>query len=161
MNAVVCNAGPLIALSGIGQTGLLRELFGEVLISEVVLAEVEAGGKTGVGASLLITAPWIRVTGLNDLPDPLLETLLDRGEAETIALALQSSAALVLIDERKGRKIARSIYGLAVIGTGRLLTEAKEAGLIPEVRPLIDQIRLNGYWLSDKIVEEILRQAGE
>jgi predicted nucleic acid-binding protein len=161
MKSVVCNAGPLIALTGIGQAGLLRELFGEVLVSGKVRDEVEAGGKTGAGASLLTDAPWIRVIVLTDPPDPLLETLLDQGEAETISLALQSSAALVLMDERKGRKIARGIYGLSVIGTGRLLTEAKKAGFISAVRPLIDQMRLNGYWLSDKIVEEILRQAGE
>ena len=161
MNSVVCNAGPLIALSGIGQTGLLRELFGEVLVSEKVRDEVEAGGRTGVGARLFAIAPWIRVIGLTDLPDPLLETLLDQGEAETIALALQSSAALVLMDERRGRKLARDIYKLAVIGTGRLLTEAKKAGLIPAVCPLVDQMRAHGYWLSDKIVAEILRQAGE
>lgn len=161
MNTVVCNAGPLIALTGIGQAALLLELFGEVIVSGKVRDEVEAGGKTGAGARLFATAPWIRVIHLAEPPDPLLETLLDQGEAETIALALQSSAALVLMDERKGRKIARDIYGLAVIGTGRLLTEAKLAGLIPAVRPLIDQMRAHGYWLSDKIVEEILRQAGE
>lgn len=161
MNSVVCNAGPLIALAGIGQAGLLRELFGEVFVSGKVREEVEAGGKTGAGASLLANAPWLRVIVLADPPDSLLETLLDQGEAETIALALQSSAALVLMDERKGRKIARDIYGLAVIGTGRLLTEAKKAGLISAVRPLINQMRSHGYWLSDKIVAEILRQAGE
>lgn len=161
MNSVVCNAGPLIALTGIGQAGLLRELFGEVLVSRKVREEVEAGGPSGAGASLFADAPWIRVLSLTDPPDPLLETLLDRGEAETIALAFQTSATLVLMDERKGRKIARDIYGLAVIGTGRLLTEAKKAGLITAVRPLIDQMRAHGYWLSDKIVAEALRQAEE
>lgn len=161
MKSVVCNAGPLIALSGIGQAGLLHGLFDEVFVSVKVRDEVEAGGTTGSGASLFANTPWIRVIPLTNSPDPLLETLLDQGEAETIALALQSSAALVLMDERKGRNIARDIYGLAVIGTGRLLTEAKKAGLIPAVRPLIDQMRDHGYWLSDKIVAEILRQAGE
>jgi uncharacterized protein len=161
MNSVVCNAGPLIALTGIGQAGLLRELFGEVLVSGKVREEVEAGGKTGAGASLFANAPWIRVISLTNRPDPLLETLLDQGEAETIALALQSSATLVLMDERKGRKIARDIYELTVIGTGRLLTEARKVGLISAVCPLIYQMRAHGYWLSDKIVEEILKQAGE
>lgn len=131
MNSGVCNAGPLIALTGIGQAGLLHELFGEVLVSGKVRDEVEAGGKTGAGASLFANAPWIRVIRLTNLPDPLLETLLDQGEAETIALALQSSATLILMDERKGRKIARDIYGLAVIGIGRLMTEAKKAGPHP------------------------------
>jgi uncharacterized protein len=161
MSSVVCNAGPLIALSGIGQAELLHQLFGEVLVSGKVRDEVEAGGTTGAGTNLFFSAPWIRVIRLTERPDPLLETLLDQGEAETIALALQSFSPLVLMDERKGRKIARDIYGLAVIGTGRLLTEAKKMGLIHEVRPLIDQMRSHGYWLSDKILAEILRQAGE
>ena len=161
MKSIVCNAGPLIALAGIGRTGLLRELFGEVLVSGKVRDEVEAGGKTGTAASLFADSPWIRVIRLTERPDPLLETLLDRGEAETIALAMQSSAGLILMDERKGRRIAREIYGFAVVGTGRVLIEAKKSGLIPAVRPLIDQMRDHGYWLSDRIVAEILRQAEE
>lgn len=87
----------------------------------------------------------MRVIRLTDLPDPLLKSLLNQGEAETIALALQSSASLVLMDERRGRKTARDIYGLKLIGSGRHLTEAKKAGFIPEVRPLIDLIRTHGY----------------
>jgi len=68
---------------------------------------------------------------------------------------------LVLMDERKGRKIARQVYGITVIGTGRLLVEAKRAALIGNVRPAINQMRANGYWLADNIVAEILQQAGE
>lgn len=86
--------------------------------------------------------------------------MLDLGEAATISLAVHVSASLVLMDERKGRKIAREVYGIAVIGTGRLLVEAKRATLISSVRPAIEQMRANGYWLADNIVAEILQQAG-
>lgn len=161
MSGIVCNAGPLIALAGLGQLGLLRDLFGEVLVADEVRAEVEAGGKSGAGAGLLQTAPWLRVSSLSGKVDPLLASLLDRGEAATIALALQEAAALVLMDEVKGRRVARDVYGLAVIGTGRVLVEARRAALISEVRPLIAQMRANGYWLAETIVAEILRQAGE
>jgi predicted nucleic acid-binding protein len=65
------------------------------------------------------------------------------------------------MDEARGRRVARDVYGLKVIGTGRVLVEAKRAGLIPQVAPLVSAIRASGYWLSDKIVAEILRQAGE
>ena len=65
------------------------------------------------------------------------------------------------MDEARGRRVARDIYSLTVVGTGRVLVEAKRAGLIPIVAPLIEAIRNNGYWLSDRIVAEILRQAGE
>ena len=65
------------------------------------------------------------------------------------------------MDEVKGRRVARDVYGLAVIGTGRVLVEARRASLISEVRPLIEQMRAGGYWLADTIMAEILRQAGE
>jgi predicted nucleic acid-binding protein len=65
------------------------------------------------------------------------------------------------MDEIKGRKIARDIYKLHVIGTGRILVEAKRAGLISEVRPFLQRMRGNGFWLSDRIVAEIVHQAGE
>ena len=42
-----------------------------------------------------------------------------------------------------------------------MLIEAKKAGLLPSVCPMIEAIRANGYWMSDRIVGEILRQAGE
>ena len=159
--SIVCNAGPLIALAGIGQLGLLRELFGEVLVADDVKSEVEDGGKSGAGTGLFQTAPWLRITSLSRKMDPLLTSLLDIGEAATISLALQESAALVLMDEVKGRRVARDVYGLAVIGTGRVLVEARRASLISKVRPLIEQMRAGGYWLADTIMAEILRQAGE
>ena len=161
MKQVICNAGPLIALAGIGRLELLRELFGEVWVAAEVRAEVEAGGGSGSGAGMFAATPWLRVADPAAGADPLLASLLDEGEAATIALAIRSSTALVLMDEWKGRKIAREVYGLNVIGTGRLLVEAKRAFLIPEVRPLLERIRGNGYWLSDPITAEILRQAGE
>ena len=161
MSVIVCNAGPLIALAGIGRAEILRDLFGAVLVSEAVQAEVEAGGRKGAGAGIFRTAGWLRVKPLRQPPDALLDSLLDCGEAATISLARQESADLVLIDEVKGRRVARNVYGLAVIGTGRLLVEAKESSLISHVRPLLERIRGNGYWISDKIFSEILRQAGE
>jgi uncharacterized protein len=86
---------------------------------------------------------------------------LDIGEASTIALALQESADLVLMDEAKGRRVARDVYGLSVAGTGRMLVEAKRAGILPEVRSHMQLLRAVGYWISDAIFAEVLRQAGE
>lgn len=161
MSVIVCNAGPLIALDGIGRLELLKDLFGQVLVAAEVRSEVEAGGITGAGSGLFRSTPWLQTVNLSRQPDPSLASLLDRGEAATITLAIEKTATLVLIDEIKGRRVARHLYGLSVIGTARLLVEAKRAALVTQVRPLLDQIRSNGYWMADSIVAEILRHAGE
>lgn len=67
----------------------------------------------------------------------------------------------ILMDERKGRRIARDIYGLNVTGTVRLLTDAKKAGLISSVSGALQETRDTGYWIHDKIVQAALREAGK
>ncbi len=159
--SVVSNTGPLISLAGIGRLDLLRELFGTITIPVAVKAELEAGGTEAPGANSIAQSDRIFITPLSHPTDAILESLLDAGEAAAIALARELKADVILIDESKARKIAREIYGINVVGTGRILIEAKARGLITDVRPFIFQMRENGYWLSDRLVAEILRQARE
>jgi predicted nucleic acid-binding protein len=161
MSTIVCNSGPLIALGGIDQLGLLRSLFGTVLIAAEVAAECKAGGVSKTGLKSFRAASWLQVVDLGTSPDPLLTSLLDLGESRAIELALRHPPAVLLMDEARGRRVARDVYALQVVGTGRILVEAKHAGLVATVKPLIEAIRNNGYWLSDRIVTEILQQAGE
>lgn len=158
---IVCNSGPLIALGGIDRLELLRDLFGRVLVPVEVADEWQAGGLSQTGVAALRRATWIEVETLPSPPDPLLTSLLDLGETRAIELAKNHQPAVLLMDEARGRKVARDVYGLQVVGTGRVLAEAKHAGLIVRVKPLIEAMRANGYWLSDKIVDEIMRRSGE
>ena len=66
-----------------------------------------------------------------------------------------------MMDERKGRRVAREVYGLDVMGTARLLTDAKEAQLVPSVGELLRQMRGAGYWIHDTIMEAAMRAARE
>lgn len=93
--------------------------------------------------------------------DPLLTLQLDAGEAAVIQTAINNSIKTVLIDERKGRKIARRIYGLNTIGTARILVEAKRAGLVGEVGPLFEALRSESYWIADPIVKWALGASKE
>ena len=161
MSTIVCNSGPLIALGGIDQLGLLRSLFGTVSIPAEVAAECQAGGVSKTGLKAFRAASWLQVVDLGTSPDPLLTSLLDLGESRAIELALRHPPAVLLMDEARGRRVARDVYRLQVVGTGRVLVEAKRAGLVASVKPLIEAIRNNGYWLSDRIVAEIFQQAGE
>jgi predicted nucleic acid-binding protein len=92
--------GPLIALAGLGQVPILRQLFDTVLVASEVRAEVEAEESTGAGG-LFDSAPWLQAADLSRPANPLLSSLLDAGEAATIALALERTATLVLIEEQK------------------------------------------------------------
>lgn len=53
------------------------------------------------------------------------------------------------------------IYALKVTGTGGVLLAAKRAGLVKEIRPLMQQMRANGYFLSGRLVDGICQAAGE
>lgn len=158
---IVSNTGPLIALASIDQLGILRPLFNLVIVSEWVNQEILQGGFSKAGISVYRKADWIMIDTTTDTLDPLLQTVLDPGEAGTIQVALRSKADYVLIDERKGRKIARNIYGLNVIGTAGLLVEAKHRGLVSSVSYSLQKMKESGYWIHTDIVRAAVKAAHE
>ncbi len=158
--AVVANTTPIIALALIGQLDLLRKLFGEVLIPQAVEDEILKGGASEVGVTELREASFIRMTRLSDPGRADLLSDLDRGEAEIIALSQEANADLVIIDERLARQHAKRL-GLKLTGTLGILLEAKRKGYLTSVKPLIEQLVQHGIRLSDTVVAEALRLAGE
>ena len=158
---VICNTGPIVALSMIGRIDILRDLFELVTVPEAVHMEILEGGTTNAGLAGYRKVNWIKVGTLSKPVDPLLRTSLDFGEAAVIELARELSVNLVLVDERKARKIARTIYGLHVIGSARVLVEAKRHGLLDNVGVALQAMRNGGYWIGDSIVDAALKQAGE
>ena len=138
---VVCNSGPLIGLAGIRQLELLAQLYSRVLIPEAVRLEISGSHRFTHQAAVLSPA-WLEVRRVARGLDPLLRSELGKGEAEVIALAQEVRSERVLIDERKGRRIATIVYGLKVTGTGGILLAAKQAGLVPAVRPLLEGRRI-------------------
>ena len=157
---VVVNTAPIIALSLVGELGLLRSLYDEVIVPSAVEAEVLAGGRDGIGSSELIEASWLRVTSLQDARRADLLADLNRGEAEVLALAQELNADLVIIDERLARLHAKRL-GLTLTGTLGVLLRAKQLGHVKAVAPLIDRLRQGGIHLGDLLVTEVLALADE
>ena len=85
---------------------------------------------------------------------------IDRGEAETIIQARERGVSGVLIDERKGRKIAQA-HTLNPRGIVGLIKEFKLNDIIPEARPLFEECKRIRFWLDDKLIESVLREIGE
>jgi predicted nucleic acid-binding protein len=65
------------------------------------------------------------------------------------------------MDERRGRAVATS-YGLNVAGLLGVLLQAKRKGLVPSVKPLIDQlIKQVDFRVSNQLYATVLQAAGE
>lgn len=149
----VINSGPLVGLSLAGRLDLLPTLFTEFWIPEQVFHEVVIAGLGRPGADVLTDARWSHHVRSSPEPDPLLIAELDAGEAAVITLARALSPCLTIIDEKRGRKIAYSVYGLPVKGTAGILVEAHRRGLLNDVRTTLLDLRRAGYFLSDAVIE--------
>jgi len=91
----------------------------------------------------------------------LLEIELDAGEAEALALALELKADLVLLDERRARRIA-SRLNLRHIGLLGVLIEGKRRRHLESVKPVLDAlISAAGFWVSSGLYDRVIEVAGE
>jgi len=157
---VVSNAGPLIALAKIEQFGLLRKLFGKLYIPKAVYDEVVlmGAGRAGASETEQAVGDWIEVQEVKDLVMvKSLLTKLGKGESEAIALALETKADLVLLDDYKARATAE-FMGLNMAGTVGTLSRAQKKGLISDLRPFLDELQAKGFRLSDKVYAEMLKE---
>lgn len=159
---VVSNTSPLTNLAAIGCFQLLHQLYDLLHIADGVWDELNAFGQPWPGSKDVASATWIKRHHVqNQQLVTALRRDLDRGEAETIALATELEADLVLLDEQDGRQTARRL-GLRVAGVLGVLLEAKGAGHIAAVRAHLDALRARaGFYLSDGVCQSVLRQAGE
>jgi predicted nucleic acid-binding protein len=154
---VVVDAGPLIALSAVGHLELLHQVYGRVVVPQAVLAEIDV---PGYDRTAVLGADWLERVALTAAPPPWILSKLDAGETSVIMTALEQSIRLVLIDERKGRRVARAA-GLQVAGTVGVLLRAKRLGHLAAVRPALQQLKSSGLWLSDELIERAATAAGE
>lgn len=155
---VICNTTPLIALSSIESLGLLNDIYGEVFIPEAVLREIEQGG--GIAVPDLRAKGWVEVIPDIKTYENSLLYQLDIGERQVVLSALQRSMDLVLIDDRVARNIAE-VLGLKVKGTLGVLVEAKRRNLIKSFRARAMEMRNNGIYFSERLIDEIAMQINE
>jgi uncharacterized protein len=157
---VIVNTTPIIALSLLEHLDLLGLLYGEVIIPQAVWNEITAGKPGMPGLKELQMAAFIRKMVLHDPRRADLLSDLDRGEAEVIALAQETDADLVILDERLARRHAKRL-NIPFTGVLGVLIRAKKQGLLDSVAPLLSKLRDRGIHLSDSVIKEALTLAGE
>jgi predicted nucleic acid-binding protein len=158
---VVSNSSPLIALATISRLPLLKTLFQQIAIPQAVYNEVVVYGAGEPGSTEVAEAQWIHTFQAKDhLAVNLLRESLDAGESEAIVLAQELKARTILLDDALARRKARLI-GLRVTGTMGIVLTAKEAGLIPAVQPILDELSKSDFRMSDRVYREVLLKAEE
>ena len=157
---IVSNTSPILNLAIVGQLDLLRQQFSQLQIPPAVLDELkideERPGYQSIQAAL--TTGWIQVQPVsNQSLVQLLRQTLDGGEAAAIALALERQADWILLDERDGRKVAKSL-GLQVTGVLGVLLRAKESGEFSSLQPVLaDLIQNAGFRISPELIARVLQ----
>lgn len=105
---------------------------------------------------------WIHVEKIMDVADrKIYKAKLLAGEVDVMILAQNDPKAdLVIIDDNVAKKNAKYL-GLKVTGTIGVLLKAKRMGVIISVKDAVDQIRNNGFYISERVIKMAIEQAGE
>jgi predicted nucleic acid-binding protein len=152
MPPVVSNTSPLNYLILIGCDRVLAELFDSVVIPGAVSQELSSEHAPSPVREWMAARPsWIAVRQVAAVPADLRS--LDVGEAEAIALALETSAELVLLDERRGRRAARE-RRVNVAGTLGVLDAAAARGLI-ELSETLDALARTSFRMSPRLLRQL------
>jgi predicted nucleic acid-binding protein len=160
---VISDTSPISNLFLIGQLSLLPKIFGKIIIPQKVWDEllvIETDFEYDL--SEFKDAEWLDICNPEDLSDVArLQVFLDAGESEAIVLAKELHADFLLIDEKDGRNVATD-EGLKVIGVLGVLIRAKSAGLVPKVRPLLENLRTKAQFrIHEQLFYQVLQLVGE
>ena len=155
---LVADCSALVALSVCGSLNLLEHLFASVVVPETVYIEATQPDKKQAQALKTFLQGKVRQVNLETYV--FLDAYADAGETEAMLLYKQLAADKLLIDDKRGRKVAK-INQISTIGSLGVLLVAKEKGLIVEVAPLLQQIEQSDIYLSPDLIATVLELAGE
>jgi predicted nucleic acid-binding protein len=129
-------------------------------IPPAVAEELAIGRKRGIALPDPANLEWVEVQGPASHPVLPLVTDLGAGKTEVLALALEHTGALVIIDDAPARRVAEAL-GIKLTGTLGLLIDAKRAGLIFAVAPVLDQLQTLRFRVAPHTRRTVLKLSGE
>jgi len=167
---VVTNTSPVILLARIGRLGLLKNLYGSVLMSPFVKAECvdkgrEAGARDVPEIERGIREGWVQLVSLDreELQEArrlLDEARIGQGEAEALVLS-KRRRMLAVLDDKEARALAKG-WNLRHTSTVMVLFEAFKRELISYDELVEDLAKLTSImWISTDVITEVIRRANE
>lgn len=160
MSDVICNTSPIQYLHQLQLLHILPALAGRVIIPPAVVEELSQGRTSGINLPDEIVLKWVEIRRpVSELAVPLV-TDLGSGETEVLMLALEMREAVVVLDDDLARRVAETL-GLRLTGTLGLLLDAKKAGLIPAIAPLLEQLQTLRFRVAPHTRVAVLKLAGK
>jgi uncharacterized protein len=158
---VVADSSVITGLLALRKIELLHFIFGQVLITNSVNKELSSLKDFGYDIKNLDKS-WIKIAEIENFEQRnILLKRLDPGEADSIILAIEKNADFLLMDEKKGRKIAKEI-GLQVVGLVGILIQSKKLGLILSLKSELQFLTSKlEFRMSDELIERALKEVGE
>jgi len=151
---IVCDTSTIIAFERINHLWLLENLAEEILIPHAVNKEVKSKKGINLPACFRVQEvkdkSYIRQNRKN----------LHICGVEAIALAEEIKADLLILDDKKAKKLAEK-EGLNVTGLLALLIIAKGKGIIQRVKPILDELKRHNFFVGKDIYAEIMKLSGE
>lgn len=156
MREVISDTGPLNYLILIEATWILPRLFTSVLIPTAVKEELSHRDAPAIVRAWVANPPsWLMVTKLKSSVVPGI-SYLHAGEREVIALALEQSKTVLLMDDRHGTREARR-RGLQAIGTLAVLDRAAAGGWI-DLPEMFARLRATSFRSPLRLMARMLEE---
>lgn len=156
----VTNASPLIFLSNSKRLDLLQLTGDHVVVPAPVALEIRRRGSEDLAVRALDRTPWLEIVEPPSIPPVIQAWDLGPGESAVLAWAQAHPGSEAIVDDLAARRCAATI-GVPVRGTLGLVLVAKQRGVIPLARPVIESMREAGMYLSDQILRTALALVGE
>ncbi|NEP83513.1 MAG: DUF3368 domain-containing protein, partial [Okeania sp. SIO3B3] len=140
---------------------LLQQIFDStIIVPQAVAVEIEAYGEQDITFQALTSTDWLVITETPPIPSIIQNWDLGLGESEVLTWGYTNPDTEVIIDDLAARRCATAL-GIPVRGTLGLVLTAKQRGIIPLARPIVQQLRQSGMYLSDRVINQALILVGE
>lgn len=154
------NTSPLIFLTKGGFLELLQLVSPEIIVPGAVATEIQAYGATDATAQALAATDWLVVRETPPVPAIIQNWDLGAGESAVLAWGYVHPGTELILDDLAARRCATAL-GIPVRGTLGLVITAKQRGKITAARPVLEQLRLSGMYLSNQVINQALALVGE
>ena len=155
----VVDASPLVVLAKAGELELLK-LEGEpVMVPDEVAREVRAHS-SDAAIHALDSQAWLKPTPSPNIPQIIQAWDLGPGESSVLAWAHAHPGAVAIIDDLAARRCCAAL-SLPYRGCLGLALLAKKRGLVSSARPVVEELRRAGLYLSDEVIRHAVSVVGE